>query len=97
MILFRLSEGVEVSLDSAEPNKYAPIQFAGDESAVRRVRDRLLTQYGAFGHALEETTTPIDLDAAMKSEGMAEFSPQIVEGAEMVQVYDPGIPEVAVT
>lgn len=51
---------------------------------------------GAFGHILDDFTTPIDLHYAVFSR-LQQFSPQAIEGAELVEVYDPGIPEGAVT
>jgi hypothetical protein len=97
MLRYQLAGDVTISLNSNDPNKSANIQIEGDEKVVALVRDRLLRSYGAFGHMIRETTTPIDLNAALKSDDFKEFRPQIVEGAELVGVYDPRIPPGAIT
>lgn len=59
--------------------------------------------YGAFGHSIGDSTSPIDLDAAIKKGPsavwmgkMAKFLLgyrfQLLEGAELVKSYDPKIP-----
>jgi len=97
MIKYKLRGDITVSLNSNDPNKSAKIQIEGDEEVVAMVRDRLLSSYGAFGHLIRETTTPIDLNAALKSGNFRLFQPQIIEGAELVKVYDPKVPPDALT
>lgn len=88
---------VIVFLESDDPNASAAIQCEGDAERVEVARYYLSAQYGAFGHLIGSATTPIDLDAAILSPKMQEYRPELVEGAELVEKYDPGIPEGAIT
>ena len=97
MIKYELRNGVTVRLNSNDGNESAMIEYDGEPDMVEMVRDRLLQSYGAFGHMIRESTTPIDLDCALKSEKFRLFRPQCVEGAELVERYDPGIPPGAIT
>lgn len=97
MIKYKLRGGITIWLDADDGNESAMIQFEGDEGTIEIVRDRLLRSYGAFGHLMSESTTPIDLDAALRGENFRLFKPQCIEGAELVERYDPGIPPGAVT
>lgn len=100
MIKFRLQIGeasVEVSIAVDDGNKTGIIEYEGDADIVELLRDLLAFEYGAFGHLIGSATTPIDLDAAMKSPALAQWQPELIEGAELVASYDPGIPEGAVT
>jgi len=100
MLRYQLKDNITISLDSNDPNKAAEIQVEGqkgDEEAVASVKNQLLRSYGAFGHMIRETTTPIDLNAALESGDFKEFRPQIVEGEELVKLYNPKIPPDAQT
>lgn len=97
MLKYRTKYGVEVWIDSKDPNASAKIQYSGNEVMVDVISDRLARQYGAFGHLIGSATTPIDLDAAMKSPEMKEYRPQLIEGEDMVKKYDPKIPKGAIT
>ena len=86
-----------VTLSVANGNESAPQEWNGDEDIVKAYRFLLRDAYGAFGHKLgTEFATPIDLHYAIFT-NLADFDPQVVEGAELVETYDPGIPEGAVT
>jgi hypothetical protein len=85
-----------VSLSSKGPNDYAEQRWEGRPEPVAMVRRYLDGASGAFGHLLDDVTTPIDLHYAVFSR-LERFSPVVVEGADLVEVYDPGIPEGAVT
>ena len=93
MIRYRLNQGVEVFLNTDDPNETETIQFTGDESAVEQIRQLLGQSYGAFGHQIDEATTPIDLSAALQKPPMMQFDPQLIEGAGLVEIYDPGVPD----
>ncbi|MBD2025236.1 hypothetical protein [Leptolyngbya sp. FACHB-711] len=97
MLKFRLKYGAEVWVNSIDPNESAMIEFSGNQDWVEIIRDQLKRQYGAFGHLIGTSTTPIDLAAALRSPGMARFQPELIEGAELVERYDPKIPKDAVT
>lgn len=88
---------VSVSLDADRPNQRAEIIYEGSDYAVGEVKPALRSCNGAFGHAIVDSTSPIDLDFAMRSDKMQKFQPTLTEGAELVEVYDPEIPDGAVT
>jgi hypothetical protein len=76
---------VEVALDTDNADRFAPILFDGPEYAVGIAREHLLQTHGVDGHFIEPETTPLDLAVAMNSQFMAGFSPQLVEGAEVLK------------
>lgn len=88
---------VIVSVNSSNPNTSAAIAFQGAPEKVERVRSRLSLCSGAFGHLIGESTTPIDLHAAMNQPEMQQYLPVLVQGTELVQNYDPDIPGDSVT
>ena len=89
--------GAAVTLNSADGNEPAPIVWSGGQAYIRHFKTRLDGAYGAFGHFLDlNVTTPIDLHYAVFTK-LADFKPRVTAGAEMVKVYDPGIPAGAVT
>jgi hypothetical protein len=95
MFKIQFGNGTAVSLYVANGNESAKQNWEGD--SVKSFRFMLQNAYGAFGHTLgTEFATPIDLHYAVFS-NLADFDPQVVEGAELVETYDPGIPEGAVT
>ena len=95
MFKVRFYDGTTVSLLANSPNESARQLWEGD--SVKACRFRLENAYGAFGHGLGlEFATPIDLHYAV-FDRLAGFDPVVVEGAEMVEVYDSGIPEGSVT
>ena len=98
MIRYRLRYGIIVSLDSDDQNESAAIAYEGEPVMVRSVRDALSGSYGAFGHLITDSTTPIDLAAAMQGQDMERFTPQLIEGAQLVEgTWNPGIPPGAKT
>jgi hypothetical protein len=89
---------VFLSLESTSKNQPAPLKIEGSPEKVAQVRELLDGAYGAYGHIFDiEITTPLDLYFAAKNYLNTEFTPIVVEGAELVETYDPGIPEGAVT
>jgi|GEM_PF-2044325 len=99
-IRYRLSwleDEVIVSLDVKDPNEIAPIKYEGEAYLIKSVRLWLEKEDGAFGHIIGDRTCAIDLDAAMHSDAMQQFEPELIEGGELVKSYDPGIPDGAVT
>lgn len=96
MLKYQL-RGAIVSLDSSSPNQSAEIQYQGLPATVAEIKRTLSSSYGAFGHLIGNSATPIDLDAAMKSERMKPYNPKLMEGEDLVQKYDPEIPPGAIT
>jgi hypothetical protein len=97
MFKIQFNDETTVSLFVTDGNESNEQVWEGDEFAVQNYRFLLQNAYGAFGHSFDtEFTTPIDLHYAVMS-NLADFNPQVVEGAELVESYDPGIPEGAVT
>lgn len=99
MIKYNLAAGqVIISLATTDTHDSVTIEYEGDdEDLVELVRQKLESQCGVFGHRIAKSTTPIDLDAALKSQAMARFRPRIVEGAEIVKAYTSGVPKGALT
>lgn len=100
MIKYRLQIGesaIEVLIAVEDGNATGELLYEGDAERVASFRSLLAYQYGAFGHLIGSATTPIDLDAAMRSPAMAQWQPELIEGAALVASYDPAIPEDAVT
>ena len=102
MLVYKLTideNEVFVLLDSQTPHQYARIEYRGDTAAVDRAREWLTWEHGAYGHLIGESgrVTPIDLSAAMNSERAKAFLPKRVSGGELVQEYNPGIPDNAKT
>lgn len=95
-----LSNDIIISVNSTDSNESGRVVYEGDESAVQILRHYLGLSYGAFGHTLNpELTTPIDMDAALKSPEISEIfgTAEIIEGGDLVKTYDPGIPDGSVT
>lgn len=86
-----------VSLSVDDGNESAPQEWEGDPGLIGWFRSRLGDTYGAFGHLFDtEFATPIDLHYAVFST-LVDYEPVVVEGAELVKTYDPGIPDGAIT
>ena len=97
MFKIQFPSAVTVSLFASDGNESAPQEWDGDEDIVKAYRFLLRDAYGAFGHSFDpEFANPIDLHYAVFT-NLADFNPQVVEGAELVETYDPGIPDGAVT
>ncbi|MBP0006216.1 MAG: hypothetical protein J7642_21280 [Cyanobacteria bacterium SBC] len=81
----------------AEDDNFARLNYDGPDWGVRRVRQRLVGQVGAFGHWFDPSySSPLDLQVVMaKPELVKEFQPELVEGDRYEIV--PNIPEGAVT
>lgn len=101
MIRYKLNDNFDgteaiVSLDARDPNEYAEIEYSGDKELTDTVRSWLSSAAGAFGHLIGERTTAIDLDAALKGTEAERFNPQLIEGEQLVAIYDPQTPNTAV-
>ena len=94
-----LFEDMFLSLNVTSPNQYATLVIeGGSEEKKQLVIDIIRRSHGAFGHLMsEQSMTAIDLDYVANNYLAFEFTTVIVEGAELVEIYDPGIPEGAVT
>lgn len=88
---------VTLTLPVSRPDEYAPIEFEGDPQAVRRLQLEMIGARGMFGHRLGERTTAIDLHAALMSPTLAQFQPQLLEGAELLEGWRYEFPEDAKT
>lgn len=99
MIRYKLGNDdseVEVSISVDDGNKFGAVKFSGNADLVELVRSLLSNAYGAFGHGINlESCSPIDLAAALTSLGR--FKPELLEGADLVATWNPGIPDGAVT
>jgi hypothetical protein len=90
MIKYQLrvdNQTIEVSLDASTPDDRAEIQYTGDADAVAIVEGALSSQYGIAGHLIGDITSPADLMIAMQSDEMQQFTPNAIEGSEMLQDY----------
>ena len=99
---------VIVTVNSNNPNLSAEVQYEGDPELLEIVKMWLPDAFGAFGHLIGESTSPIDLDAAIKKgppafsqynllRFMPDYKWELLVGADLVKSYDPGIPEGAFT
>jgi hypothetical protein len=86
-----------VSLEVEESQKFALIIYEGDSLGCDYIRSVLRNQTGAFGHLISNSTNPIDLCVAMMSADMQRFKPELVEGSELVENYNSGIPDGAMS
>lgn len=86
---------VMVFLDTDNPNETVDLEFSGQEDKVTLIKNWLSNQYGAFGHLIDDTTNPIDLDAALI--GQSEYKAEMLEGENVIAEYNPRIPESANT
>jgi hypothetical protein len=94
----RGDETARLQLWSPDPNEPAPLIIndgVSDSPLQQFIRRSLDGAYGAFGHPIDLlNVTPIDLHCALKR---LDLVCEIVRGSEMVEEYDPGIPEGSIT
>lgn len=77
---------VQVMMCSDDPDKFAEIEFLGDERDVSMVREALLNwAHGTRGSLLEEETTPRNLAVAMSSPAIRKYEPVQLQGSEMFE------------
>ena len=95
---------VIITLDADDPNDFADVQYEGDSELLEIVKMWMSSATGAFGHFIGENTSPIDLDAAIKFgpkplllKFMPNYKWELLVGADLVKIYDPGIPKGALT
>lgn len=84
-------EIVDVVLTTQNPNERSLLVFLGTDKAVRQCQEWLSEQTGAFGHLIGETTSAIDLDAALKNQN--DYRWRLSEGSENIKQYDSGLPK----
>lgn len=87
--LSKASDEVIITLRTDDPDKSVKIEYVGDKDLVEVVSDWLRHESGLYGHLIGDRTTPIDLDAVMRSPDAEQYSPEIIEGAEIIENYDP--------
>lgn len=86
-------QSAEATLRVENGNTSYPVIFEGPLSLL--VERYLNDAYGPFGHTINlSRANPIDLHYALSQ---SPFDFEVLEGAELVEVYDPEIPEGAVT
>lgn len=95
--VFDVDQAVEVWLGVDNPNGSDVIQYKGPKDSVELVKRDLENSGGLYGHLIGEMTTPIDLEAAMLSEQMALYAPELIEGQDILDAYENDIPEDAFT
>lgn len=107
MLRYRLNSmggPLTLELDTQNPNESVPIAISGDATLTRSFRRWLSKQLGAFGHPLGDSNgtvyrvSPIDLSASLQSEdAVVTWYPELLEGGEMIERFDPDISANAVT
>lgn len=61
-------------------------------TAIADARDWILQQAGAYGHTIQEEATPADLAYVLSTdEAIANYNPEILEGEEIIESFDPGV------
>lgn len=79
---------VTVSIDVSGPNDAGPILFEGLGLDVRDVKRRLLSSHGLDGHLVDEETTPVDLDLALRGQFFDGFDRELVEGQAILDRFE---------
>ena len=88
---------VIITLDTTVPNEPVNAIYEGESQRIDFVKSEIDDSYGVFGHRVSsKSITPIDLHKILFT-SLADFSPEILEGKEIVSVYDPDIPQGAKT
>jgi hypothetical protein len=82
---------LEVRLDAAHEDGYAPIEYLGPPEVVARLRDRLSLSSGCGGYLVGARTTPMDLRYAMRSHRMEAFEPQVLQDDTPPRYIDVGL------
>ena len=92
---FRTASGEgTVWLECSDPNQRELLQYDGQ---FLEFQEWLSSQSGAYGHLIKSATSPVDLHYALLSPSAQQFAPELIEGAELVQSYDPELPPGAIT
>lgn len=100
MIKFQINSedlAAYVQLDSERPNESKEINYSGDSLLVEKIRNHVYGSYGVFGHLIKNVASPIDLYSILSRLDSKVFKIKVLEGSEMVNSYDPGIPEGSLT
>lgn len=80
--------GVTVTLPADGPDRSAIWEATGEPIFAEIIRRELLDQYGVYGHQITQSTTPLDLAAAMQSETMQRYKPVLKRGQELLTPSD---------
>jgi hypothetical protein len=89
---------VFISIDSDDPDVSGAIKYSGDAELIKLLELMISSSYGAFGHSIGDSTTPIDLDAALTiGNKFDKYNPEILEGEDLVKSYESNIPDGAMT
>ena len=102
MFVYRLQVNplliVDVKLAASSPDEHRSLDFVGlpkqkdlpeVDILVDMVRDEVQSLTGLYGHLLGDVTTPIDLHTAFSEGGLSCYSPQLLEGHDIVTSYVP--------
>lgn len=82
-------EAVTVSLNTRDPNDSVIIEYSGPPDAVSDIGNDLSFCSGLYGHSIGMFSTPVDVDAAMRSETMSLYVPELIEGQEVLDSFVP--------
>lgn len=80
---------VIISLEVDDPNTPVALNYSGEPQAIALVQEVLQSSCGLYGHLIGDRTTAIDLDAAINSQAMNQFQPDLIEGREIIEAYTP--------
>lgn len=80
-------ETVFIVLDSDDPDGFAELVFEGRPTQIFYVQANLHLCHGLDGHLIEEHTTPVDLDIALKSKRMAGYRAKLLLGQEVLAKF----------
>ena len=91
------SMDVTIGLDTVDPNESVEAIYNGRSQEIDFIKSQIDDAFGAFGHRVNsQFINPIDLSKIVFAD-LADLSPEVIEGEEIVGAYDPNIPDEAVT
>lgn len=73
-------EVVIVSMKAKTADSVEKLLYEGKNEAVQEVQRVISQSAGIYGHLLGEKTSVLDLDVAMRSDNLAVYSPNLIEG-----------------
>lgn len=76
---------VFITLDAGARDQDAELRFEGDPRWLEPLKERLFMSYGFRARMIEEVTSPMDLDAALKGEFMRPYQAELVSGEAVLK------------